>query len=91
MVSTNRALGLLATWEEYKSLHYSQQTRFDRAIDIEIEKDALSNLARQIKEALLTGNEPDLEYLAISFEHHLTIVRDMLMIEILRTGVSDKI
>lgn len=85
-----KAHELLSIWEQYKTLHYSQLTEFGRAVNIEIEKDALTSLAKQLREALINDNEQDLRYLVKVFGDHLELVKDQLTLEILRSGIAER-
>jgi len=86
------AVALLEDWGNYRKLHYSNKTQFSNAVDIEINKDAVSSLATYLHEALIDANCPEIEldFRARCFESHLRIFKDRIIIEILRSGSSSK-
>lgn len=82
------ATTLLNEWQEYKNIHYSQKTRFSNAVDIEIEKDAVGQLATLVMSGLRSDSVPESEILfrVNTFEHHLRSLKDMLTFELLKNG-----
>lgn len=87
---TVKAYQLLAEWSQYRDLHYSARTQFDKALNIEIEKDALASLARQLNEVLMNDNQTELLFLVNTFELHFHLYRDQLIFEVLRTGIPER-
>ena len=81
-----RAHNLLDDWGHYRELHYSNKTHFANALDIEIEKDTISQLVPQLHEALITGKDltPVVESLAL----HLRTYKDRITFELLKNGIN---
>ena len=83
-----KAYALLEDWSQYKTLHYSNKTQFDKAVDIEIEKDAVARLAGYLRQALMDDAcpEQELAFCTQSLESHLRIFKDQVTFEVLRNG-----
>lgn len=86
--SRTHAYRLLEDWTQYKTLHYSNKTQFDKAVDIEIEKDAIARLALDLRQALMDDNCPEheLDFCTLSLESHLRILKDQVTFEVLKNG-----
>ena len=82
------ATTLLKEWQEYKNIHYSQKTRFSNAVDIEIEKDEVRQLATSLILGLESELIPESEILfrVTMLENHLRSLKDMLTFELLKNG-----
>jgi hypothetical protein len=89
MTKIDKAYALLIEWSQYKTVHYSSHTQFDKAIDIELEKEALTRLSRDLNDAIISDDKNELDFLIRIFEEHLTIFKDQITIEVLRTGVAE--
>jgi hypothetical protein len=83
-----KAKKLLAEWSHYKNLHYSQKTKFDYAVDIELEKEACNRLVQFLQEGLLDNScsESELVFRANLLENHLRIFKDRITFELLKNG-----
>lgn len=82
------ATTLIGEWQEYKNIHYSQKTRFANAVDIEIEKDAVSQLALSVISGLRSTDisESEIWVRVTMLENHLRALKDMLTFELLKNG-----
>ncbi len=85
---TTKANKLLAEWAHYKNLHYSQKTKFDHAVDIELEKEACNQLVQFLKEGLLDNSctHRELNFRVTCLEDHLRIFKDRITFELLKNG-----
>lgn len=92
MNSRQKGFELLEDWDKYKSLQYSEKTLFDRAVNIEIEKDAVTRLAGLVQQALMDDNFPEqeLDYRNRMMENHLRTFKDQITFELLRNGFKDQ-
>jgi mRNA-degrading endonuclease YafQ of YafQ-DinJ toxin-antitoxin module len=83
-----KAYTLLEDWAKYKDLHYSEKTQFDKAINIEIKKDAVAQLAGYLQQSLMDDNCPqhEIDYRSHALESHLRIFKDQVTFELLRNG-----
>jgi len=83
-----KAYALLEDWSQYKTLHYSNKTHFDKAVDIEIEKDAVARLAGHLRQALMDDSCPEheLDFCTRTLESHLRIFKDQVTFEVLKNG-----
>lgn len=88
MYSKSTAYALLEDWATYKNIHYSEKTQFDKAVDIEIEKEAVSQLASLVQQALMDDAclPQELDYRTRMMEHHLRTFKDQITFELLRNG-----
>jgi hypothetical protein len=85
---TTKANKLLTEWSHYKNLHYSQKTKFDYAVDIELEKEACNRLVQFLKEGMLDTSCPEAEltFRVRCLEDHLRIFKDRITFELLKNG-----
>jgi len=92
MNSRQKGMELLEDWEQYKFVQYSEKTLFDRAVNIEIEKDAVTRLAGLVQQALMDDNFPsaELDYRNRMMENHLRTFKDQITFELLRNGFKDQ-
>ena len=92
MDARQKGLELLEDWSQYKSVQYSEKTLFDRAVNIEIEKDAVTRLAGLVQQALMDDNFPtvELDYRNRMMETHLRTFKDQITFELLRNGFKDQ-
>lgn len=88
MDSKSTAYALLEDWASYKKIHYSEKTQFDRAVNIEIEKDAVARLAGLLQRALMDDacSLQELDFRVNAMEHHLRTFKDQITFELLRNG-----
>jgi len=84
----DKAVTLLNDWQQYKKVHYSAKTQFAAAVDIEIEKEAVAELAKFLLEGLTLSSvdKKELLYRIGIFEEHLRIFKDRLTFELLKNG-----
>lgn len=84
----DKAATLLNDWQHYKKVHYSVKTKFDAAVDIEIEKESIAQLAKYLLEGLSTAavDETELMHRITLFETHLRMFKDRLTFELLKNG-----
>ena len=88
----HKANNLLLDWTRFESVHYSTKTQFEKAIDIEIEKEHISQLAGELRQHLFNNdtNSTELLFLVNAFEDHLSMLQGNLTIEILRNGHAER-
>jgi hypothetical protein len=88
---TNKANNLLSQWARYEKVHYSAKTQFEKAIDIEIEKEQVTQLARELQQQLFENdkNSTKLLFLVNAFEDQLTLLQGNLTLEVLRNGQAE--
>ena len=93
MYNESKAYSLLEEWRQYKDIHYSTKTSFDNAVNLEIEKDAVTRLSSMLREALMDNSCPivELDFLTRAFETQLRIFKDKIMFELIRNGGKEEI
>jgi len=87
-VDHSKAIALLEDWNSYKNLHYSSKTEFVNAVDIEIEKGALTQFSSQLRLALINDDESEIEWLSHVFEDQLKTFKDRITIELLKNSTA---
>ena len=83
-----KAATVLQDWQQYKSLHFSNKTNFANAVDIAIDRDAVSQAAALVSNAAMgsTVTTSELKALLASFEKRLGIFKDRVTFELLKNG-----
>ena len=83
-----KAATLLTDWQTYKNVQCSSKTHFTNAVDIEIEKDSMAQMAKCLLEGLTDNNvsRNDLRHRTTTFEDKLHTFKDRITFELLKNG-----
>ena len=84
----NKAARLLKDWQQYKHVHYSKKTQFANAVELEIAKDSVAQLASVLSEAISNSDtsDHDMKIKLGAFSKQLSAFKDRITFELLRNG-----